>query len=183
VRAAAAILAPVQTTVGTATRIDHRRATAVGSSVEITATPPRNAGSSHLTFEVRVVDRSGQVDSAGPIDRAIVDRKRFLEAAHAIGGSLISLWRPPWAPTANRKSAARYHAVTALIIVVRREPVAELLIPGSASSTRPPTATGSGLVLRRRPLRTAARPRLRALAERGTHPATTKTILCRKAST
>jgi len=77
----AALLNPGQTTVGTAIRIEHRRATAVGGSVVITATPPRDAGSRLLTFEVPAVDGSGRVVAAGQIDRVIVDRNRFLEAA------------------------------------------------------------------------------------------------------
>ncbi len=81
VRAAAAELNPGQTSVGTAIRIEHRRATAVGGIVEITATPPREPGSRFLTFEVLAVDGSGQVVAAGQIDRVIVERNRFLEAA------------------------------------------------------------------------------------------------------
>ena len=81
VRAAAAMLDPDQTTVGTAIRVEHRRATAVGGSVEITATPAPDADSRLLTFEVLAVDGSGQVVAAGQIDRVIVDRNRFLEAA------------------------------------------------------------------------------------------------------
>ena len=81
VRAAAAFLNPGQTSVGIAIRIEHRRATAVGGSVEITATPPRDADGRVLTFEVRAVDGAGQVVAAGQIDRVIVDRNRFLEAA------------------------------------------------------------------------------------------------------
>ena len=81
VRAAAAVLNPGQTTVGTAVRIEHRRATAVGGIVEITATPSRDAGSRRLTFDVLAVDGSGQVVAAGQIDRVIVERNRFLEAA------------------------------------------------------------------------------------------------------
>ena len=81
VRAAAAFLDPDQTTVGTAIRIDHRRATAVGETVEITATPPVDTGGRLLTFEVLAVDGSGQVVAAGQIDMVIVDRRRFLEAA------------------------------------------------------------------------------------------------------
>jgi fluoroacetyl-CoA thioesterase len=81
VRTVAALLNPGQTTVGTAIRIEHRRATAVGGSVEITATPPRDDGSRLLTFEVLAVDGSGQVVAAGQIDRVIVNRNRFLEAA------------------------------------------------------------------------------------------------------
>jgi predicted thioesterase len=82
VRAAAALLDSGQTTVGTAIRIEHRRATAVGGSVEITAAPPRDAAASRrLTFEVLAVDDSGQVVAAGQIDRVIVDRNRFLASS------------------------------------------------------------------------------------------------------
>jgi fluoroacetyl-CoA thioesterase len=67
-----------QTTVGTAVRIEHRRATPVGGSVEIVAEPPATAIGGRLTFTVRAIDGSGQVVAAGEIDRAIVDRDRFL---------------------------------------------------------------------------------------------------------
>ena len=80
-RAAAAVINPGQTTVGTAVRVEHRRATAVGGSVEITATAPRDAAGRHLTFEVLAVDDSEQVVAAGQIDRVIVDQDRFLQAA------------------------------------------------------------------------------------------------------
>jgi len=80
VRAAAPLLDEGQTTVGTAIRVEHRRATPVGGSVEITATPPP-AADRHLTFDVLAIDGSGQVVAAGQIDRVIVDRGRFLEAA------------------------------------------------------------------------------------------------------
>lgn len=79
VQAAAASLRPGQTTVGTAIRVAHRRATAVGGSVEITATPSPDAAGRLLTFEVLAVDGSRQVVAAGQIDRVIVDRQRFLE--------------------------------------------------------------------------------------------------------
>jgi fluoroacetyl-CoA thioesterase len=55
-------------------RIEHRRATPVGGSVEITATPSRGAAGSRLTFDVQAIDGSGQLVAAGQIDRAIVDR-------------------------------------------------------------------------------------------------------------
>jgi len=80
-RAAAASLGAGQTTVGIAVRIEHRRATAVGGSVEITATPPRDPKGRLLTFEVAAVDGSGNVVANGQIDRVIVDRTRFLAAA------------------------------------------------------------------------------------------------------
>jgi predicted thioesterase len=80
VQAAAASLNPGQTTVGTSIRIEHRRATVVGDRVEVTATPPRGR-SRLLTFDVLAVDGAGQVVASGEIDRVIVDRNRFLEAA------------------------------------------------------------------------------------------------------
>ena len=84
VEAAAAFLNTGQTTVGIAIRIEHRRATPVGGSVEIAATPPRDVAGGHLTFGVQAVDSSGKVVAAGEIDRAIVDRQRFLTSAAAV---------------------------------------------------------------------------------------------------
>lgn len=77
VSAAAGHLSAGQTTVGTAVRVEHRRATVVGDSVEITATP-RGVQGRRLTFAVQAVERSGQVVAEGEIDRVIVDRNRFL---------------------------------------------------------------------------------------------------------
>ena len=79
VRAAAGLLNPDQTTVGTGIRIEHRRATAVGASVEATATPPTDVAGRVLTFNVLAVDGSGQIVAVGQIDRVIVDRTRFLQ--------------------------------------------------------------------------------------------------------
>jgi len=78
VQAALALLAPGQTSVGTAVRIEHLRATPVGGAVEVTATPSRDTAGRRLTFEVRAVDGSGQVVGRGEIERVIVDRARFL---------------------------------------------------------------------------------------------------------
>ena len=86
VRAAAAFLVTGQTTVGTAVRIEHRRATPVGGSVEITATPSRNVAGSRLTFDVQAIGGSGQLVATGQIDRAIVDRQRFLASVSADAG-------------------------------------------------------------------------------------------------
>jgi predicted thioesterase len=58
----------------------------VGGSVEITATPSRGVAGSRLTFDVQAIDGSGQLVAAGQIDRAIVDRQRFLAFACADGG-------------------------------------------------------------------------------------------------
>jgi fluoroacetyl-CoA thioesterase len=84
VGAVTALLGRGQTTVGTAIRIEHRRATPVGASVEVTATPPRDVAGSRLTFHVEAVDGSGAVIAAGEIDRAIVDRQRFLASVPAL---------------------------------------------------------------------------------------------------
>jgi predicted thioesterase len=63
------------------------RSVNVGGSVEITATPPGDVGGSRLTFHVHAVDGSGQVVAAGEIDRAIVDRQRFLASVSAADAS------------------------------------------------------------------------------------------------
>ena len=93
VQAATAFLGSGQTTVGTAIRIEHRRATPVGGSVEITATPPGAVAGNRLTFQVQAVDGSGQVIAAGEIDRAIVDRERFLTSVSAAGAGQSKLRR------------------------------------------------------------------------------------------
>ncbi|AVH54868.1 MULTISPECIES: thioesterase family protein [Streptomyces] len=80
VRAAAPFTEAGQTTVGTAVRIKHLRATRVGGRVEVVAEPPAAAVGRRLTFLVRAVDSSGEIVATGEIDRAIVDRRRFLAA-------------------------------------------------------------------------------------------------------
>jgi predicted thioesterase len=70
-----------QTTVGTAIRIEHRRATPVGGKVEISAIAPATPAGRLLTFHIRARDDAGQLVAAGEIDRMIVDRERFLQAA------------------------------------------------------------------------------------------------------
>lgn len=77
VQAAAPFIEEGQTTVGTAVRIDHRRATRVGGTVEVVAEPPK-AADRRLTFAVRATDDAGQLVATGEIDRAIVDREKFL---------------------------------------------------------------------------------------------------------
>jgi len=78
VRCAAPFIGAGQTTVGTAIRVEHRRPTVVGDSVEILATAPDAADGRRLTFTVQAIDTSGTVVAAGEIDRAIVERNRFL---------------------------------------------------------------------------------------------------------
>src|SRR5690348_15195523 len=80
VEAAAAFTARGQTTVGTAIRVEHLRATPVGGRVEVAAEAPTAPAGRRLTFLVRAVDGSGALVATGEIDRAIVDRGRFLAA-------------------------------------------------------------------------------------------------------
>ncbi|MBO0692445.1 MAG: thioesterase [Acidimicrobiaceae bacterium] len=68
-----------QTTVGTAVRIEHRRPTPVGGSVEISVEGSSPIGR-RLTFTVKAVDSFRELVAIGEIDRAVVDRERFLEA-------------------------------------------------------------------------------------------------------
>lgn len=77
VEAAKSLTAPGQTTVGTAVRIEHRRATHVGGTVEVIATPS-SIGERRITFQVKAVDDDDKVVASGEIDRAIVDRSTFL---------------------------------------------------------------------------------------------------------
>lgn len=76
VRAAAPVLEPGQTSVGTAVRLRHRRPSSVGDTVEVSAGPPGRDGS-RLTFRVRAVDGSGELVADGEVDRVVVDRERF----------------------------------------------------------------------------------------------------------
>ena len=80
VQAAAAFTGPGQTTVGTAVRIEHKRATKVGGTVEVSADSPAAPAGRRLTFVVQAVDGSGRVVAAGEIDRVIVDREQFLDS-------------------------------------------------------------------------------------------------------
>lgn len=81
VQCAARFVEGDQTTVGTAVRIEHRRATPVGDSIEVIAEPPSSAAGRSITFVVQAFDTSGKLVAAGEIDRAIVNRQSFLEAA------------------------------------------------------------------------------------------------------
>lgn len=74
-------LAAGQTTVGTAVRVEHRRPSVVGDVVEITACRGESTVDRRITFAVRAVDGAGQVVAVGEIDRAVVDRERFVSVA------------------------------------------------------------------------------------------------------
>lgn len=78
VRAASAFTGSGQTTVGTAVRVRHLRATPVGGQVEVSAEPSASGTGGWLTFVVRAVDGSGELVATGEIDRTVVDRQRFL---------------------------------------------------------------------------------------------------------
>jgi predicted thioesterase len=78
VAAAATLLAPGQTTVGTAIRVRHLHATPVGGSVELSADAPERVSERSLTFTVRAWDGAGKLVADGEIDRVIVSRDRFL---------------------------------------------------------------------------------------------------------
>ncbi|MFF4713381.1 thioesterase family protein [Streptomyces eurythermus] len=82
VRAAAPFTGAGQTTVGTAIRVRHLRASRVGARVRVNAEPPSVDGR-RLTFPVRAVDDSGRLVATGEIDRAVVDRERFLSGVSA----------------------------------------------------------------------------------------------------
>ncbi|TPG18142.1 thioesterase family protein [Pedococcus bigeumensis] len=80
---AAPLLAEGQTSVGTAVRIDHVKATPVGRSVEVSARLVGPAGSRRLTFEVAATDDAGEAVAGGEITRVVVDRARFNQSPPA----------------------------------------------------------------------------------------------------
>ncbi|WP_042373375.1 thioesterase family protein [Streptacidiphilus neutrinimicus] len=87
VAAARPFVGPGRTSVGTAVRVEHVRATPVGGEVEVLATVGPAEGR-RLTFEVRAVDGEGQVVGSGEIQRVVVDRERFLAAFERPAGPL-----------------------------------------------------------------------------------------------
>jgi fluoroacetyl-CoA thioesterase len=81
VRAAAASLAPGQTTVGTHVELDHLAPSPVGATVKAEARLVDRTAR-RLTFEVRV-SQDGRAVATGRVTRAIVDRDRFGAATQA----------------------------------------------------------------------------------------------------
>lgn len=81
VEAAAGSLGAAQTSVGTVIHVEHRHSTAVGSTVEVTAKQTGEPGGTRLSFEVSAVDQDGTVVAEGRIERAVVDRERFMKAS------------------------------------------------------------------------------------------------------
>ena len=78
-RAAAASLAPGQTTVGTRVELDHLAPSPVGATVRADAELVYRSGR-RLTFDVRLT-QDGREVAAGRVVRAIVDRDRFTAQA------------------------------------------------------------------------------------------------------
>jgi fluoroacetyl-CoA thioesterase len=78
-RAAAASLAPGQTTVGTRVELDHLAPSPVGATVRADAELVYRSGR-RLTFDVRLT-QDGREVAAGRVIRAIVDRDRFTAQA------------------------------------------------------------------------------------------------------
>ena len=79
VRAAAASLAPGQTTVGTRVELDHLAPSPVGATVRADAELVYRSGR-RLTFDVRLT-QDGREVATGRVIRAIVDRGPFLAQA------------------------------------------------------------------------------------------------------
>lgn len=78
VDAVAALIGPEDTTVGTAVRIKHLRATPVGSTIECMAIPRMIGDGGAYAFAVRATEEAGNTIADGEIERAVVDRERFL---------------------------------------------------------------------------------------------------------
>ncbi len=74
---AAALLEQSQTSVGTAVRIEHVKATPVGGVVDVAARLVGPGDSRRLVFEVTATDGDGDLVGGGEIDRVVVDRARF----------------------------------------------------------------------------------------------------------
>jgi len=88
--AAVAAIAPrlkaSQTSVGTAARLEHRRASPVGAELEIEAELTEMDGNRLVfMFIARPADGSDQVLGAGTIERVVLDRERFVTQAQTTG--------------------------------------------------------------------------------------------------
>lgn len=73
-----------RTSVGVAVRIQHLAATPVGMTVTATAAV-LELDDRRARFEVSAADQHGTVLLTGEIDRAIVDRERFLDRLPRVG--------------------------------------------------------------------------------------------------
>ncbi len=75
--AAAETLSPGQTTVGTLVKVEHIKATPVGVTVHVKSSRPVSDGR-RLIFHVKVVDDGGEEVAYGEVQRAVIDRDRFM---------------------------------------------------------------------------------------------------------
>ena len=71
-------LSPGETSVGTRVELEHTRASAVGTSVEVTATPVFGDGRLHRFSVVARESGGGRVLGTGEVTRVMVDAERFL---------------------------------------------------------------------------------------------------------
>jgi len=76
--AVAPALSPGETSVGTRVELEHTRASAVGTSVEVTATPVFGDGRLHRFSVVARESGGGRVLGTGEVTRVVVDAERFL---------------------------------------------------------------------------------------------------------
>jgi fluoroacetyl-CoA thioesterase len=76
-RALAGVIAEGETSVGTRVQLEHVAPTAVGASVEVTATVVHVDGRL-VRFDVAAVGASGALLGHGTVTRVVVDRERFL---------------------------------------------------------------------------------------------------------
>ena len=74
---AALDLAPNLTSVGVAVRIEHLAASPMGSTITATAEVDQ-ADDRRAKFRISAVDEHGTLLCRGEVDRAIVDRERFM---------------------------------------------------------------------------------------------------------
>ena len=75
---AAEDLQPGQTTVGTMVKVEHIKAAPIGTTVHVKSSRPVSDGR-RLIFHVRVLDDSGEEVAVGEVQRAVIDRERFLQ--------------------------------------------------------------------------------------------------------
>ena len=80
-QAAAEDIEPTQTTVGTQCTIEHSKAVCVGQVVRVKSEKPVNTGH-RLLLHVKAVNAEGEIIGRAEIQRAVVEKERFLAKAH-----------------------------------------------------------------------------------------------------
>lgn len=71
-----------QTTVGTMVKVEHIKAAPIGTTVHVKSSRPVSDGR-RLIFHVTVLDDSGEEVAVGEVQRAVIDRERFLRRFRA----------------------------------------------------------------------------------------------------